>query len=557
MSAFILEIARAIALLALMAAFAYGFAIRVSRKSVAAAVVASAAYGATEAPQILSHYRFESSGLIVAAAIAAVVAVGALAWAFYRWPVAIAPTLALLAAIRIPIPVSRAGVGGAAAEYLFLLIPLYAATVAALVAEVVRPDTEVAPLWRRDPVRLPICWLVMWAAFSTLWTAGPVQGPVRLYAFWLLLPAAYHAIWRGLRLHEPAPGALASGPAAASVPRSWRTTIETIVVAGIVFALVGIWQHAGHWLLFKNTNVESSQWQQVIFRVNAIFWDPNIFARYLILTGLLAGAAWFVVKGPWRWLVLGVAPMLAAFYFTYSRSGWLVAVIAIALVVWLRLGWTRALAVLLVLLLVLGAAMLVIRAPKFRKTTIELFQSTLGIVKNGHIELQTPINKLTGGRYGLIEGGIKMSQARPLHGWGLGSFPTVYPRYRPPNAPPALRESHNSIVTVAAELGAIGLALLAWVIFAVVRMLAQSLSRSAGARHTVAAAVTGGLLAIFIHSLLYAALVEDPFTWVLLALLPLAMSAAAAYAAGAAVPSRAPVPAGAPGAAKLEHQADA
>lgn len=542
---------QAIALVALMGAFAYGFTVRVSKAAVAAATVATLGYAASVAPEILLRYRFTPT-VVLAAAMAGVLGLAFMVWVFGRWPVAIAPALAVLAAIRAPIPVMRSGIDGAADEYVFLLVPLYAATVAALVVEAWRDGSaEQPPLWRRDPLRLPVVSVAVWAGLSTLYSPGEVHAAVRLYSFWLLLPAAYHVVWRALRCGTPRPGSGVLG--------RWWLTVRAMVITATALGTLGVVQHFAKWSIFRNTNVESSEWQQVIYRVNGIFWDPNVFARYLIVCGLLAGALWLAAgacrrvgaggapttagAAPagsaaaagdclglplWsRWLVLGLLPMAMALYFTYSRSGWLVAVLAVALAAWSRLGWKRALAVLVVLTLVLTASLLLVRSPRYRKTTMQLFEATLGIVKNGRLELATPVNKLTGGRYGLVEGGLAMFAARPVAGWGLGSFPTVYPEYRPPDAPSALRESHNSAVTVAAEMGAIGLALLAWTIVIVVRLVWQSFIESEGARHVFATAVAGGLFAILAHSFLYAALIEDPFTWVLAALIPVGVTAAA------------------------------
>jgi O-antigen ligase len=160
---------------------------------------------------------------------------------------------------------------------------------------------------------------------------------------------------------------------------------------------------------------------------------------------------------------------------------------------------------------------------------VQLLQATLGVAQNGRFELKTPVNKLTGGRYGLMAGGIAMYEARPVAGWGLGSFPSVYPDYRPSDATPALRESHNSLITVAAELGTVGLVLLGWVLVTAGRQATRAVATTRRARdeggdgtHALAVTAAAGLVALLVHSMLYAALVEDPFTWVFLALIPLA-----------------------------------
>lgn len=519
MTAALMGVVRAATLVALVASFAYGFALRMRWRSVIAGTLASLAFGATYLPAVLAQYEFTHAGVLVAIAVGGLAALALAAWSFRRWPMAVAPALALATAVRVPIPVNRGVDTGAAPEYLFLLVPLYLFTVAALVAEAMDPDPlDGPPLWRRDPLRLPVTVLVAWAALSTLWTAGQVQGAIRLACFWLLLPTAYHALWRAMRGTE-----------------RWLPPVTALVGLGGVLGLVGIDQHFRRWLIFQNTNLEATEWQQVIFRVNAIFWDPNMFARFLILAGLLAGTLWFAAESRRvRWLALGFVPMLAAFYFTYSRSGWLVAVLIAAMVVWLRVGWKKAVAALVALSIVVASMFLIIRAPTFRRTTVQVLEATLGIAQDGRFELKAPVNRLTGGRYGLMAGGLAMYGARPAAGWGLGSFPSVYPDYRPSDATPALRESHNSVITVAAELGTVGLVLLSWTLFTAGRQASRAIAAARRARreggdgtHALAVAAAAGLVALLLHSMLYAALVEDPFTWVFLALIPLAGEGAA------------------------------
>jgi O-antigen ligase len=53
---------------------------------------------------------------------------------------------------------------------------------------------------------------------------------------------------------------------------------------------------------------------------------------------------------------------------------------------------------------------------------------------------------------------IPMIKARPLTGWGLGTFATVYPRYRTFYAEVFFNAAHNDYVQVLAETGVLGFA---------------------------------------------------------------------------------------------------
>ena len=74
-------------------------------------------------------------------------------------------------------------------------------------------------------------------------------------------------------------------------------------------------------------------------------------------------------------------------------------------------------------------------------------------------------------------------------------------------------------VTVAAEEGIVGLALLAWLVAAALLGDAAGLGNGFTSRVALATGIV--LLAIAVHSLFYASFFEDPMTWALLGLVGL------------------------------------
>ena len=74
-------------------------------------------------------------------------------------------------------------------------------------------------------------------------------------------------------------------------------------------------------------------------------------------------------------------------------------------------------------------------------------------------------------------------------------------------------------VTVAAELGLVGLGLLCWLLVAALLATLHGLGRGFTSRVALATGVI--LVAIAVHSLFYAAFFEDPMTWALLGLVGL------------------------------------
>jgi putative inorganic carbon (hco3(-)) transporter len=133
--------------------------------------------------------------------------------------------------------------------------------------------------------------------------------------------------------------------------------------------------------------------------------------------------------------------------------------------------------------------------------------------------LNQGLNGASSGRGGLVSGGLSLFGDRPVWGYGSGSFVTEYRRHRPLTAT-SVSASHTIPITVAAEQGLIGeLSYLAFVICAIVCVVRRT--RGDPARSALAAA----FIALVFHTLLYADFLEDPTTWVLLAV-GLALAAA-------------------------------
>jgi O-antigen ligase len=119
-----------------------------------------------------------------------------------------------------------------------------------------------------------------------------------------------------------------------------------------------------------------------------------------------------------------------------------------------------------------------------------------------------------------VKTGVRMFERHPVAGIGLGGFPLAYAHYRTTTrAVLSLRDSHTTVVTVAAEQGLLGLAAFAALL---VTFFATTLrKRRFGADRRLylwQAALVACVLAIFVHSLSYNAFFEDPYMWVFMAL---------------------------------------
>ncbi len=64
---------------------------------------------------------------------------------------------------------------------------------------------------------------------------------------------------------------------------------------------------------------------------------------------------------------------------------------------------------------------------------------------------------------------LKMFLQRPIWGWGLGTFPIVYPRYRSFYTNLFINEAHNDYAQLLTEMGLLGFTLALWFLTGVYR----------------------------------------------------------------------------------------
>jgi O-antigen ligase len=138
-------------------------------------------------------------------------------------------------------------------------------------------------------------------------------------------------------------------------------------------------------------------------------------------------------------------------------------------------------------------------------------------------ESKAGLDAATSGRAGLVSNGLRIAGDHPVAGVGTGSFKRAFAeRAGLPGREPKKAASHSTPVTVAAETGIPGLALLAWLGVAALLLAYRGRGRSDAGRLAVVAGLTLGAIAV--HSLFYNALFEDPMAWALLGLVALAVA---------------------------------
>jgi O-antigen ligase len=433
----------------------------------------------------LPYLAPSGSRVVLAAGVVVAVAVCALlAFLFRRLPWAL-PFLTL-AAVPARFPVT---VGDESAN---LLVPLYAVVAGAAVA-------LGWSLWRDEPrgrelgvLSWPLALLVLWLGLSALWTDAPREAAIELFFFVLPFPLLALALarlpWNELAL-------------------TWLSRV--LLAMALVFAAVGIWQWTTR-EVFWNPNVIADNVYAPFYRVNSVFWDPSIYGRFLVVT-ILVGLV-FLLFGVWRRfdlpLFLTIGALWVGLLFSFSQSSFAALAAGVVLAAALAWKWRAAVAVAVVaaLMIPIGVA-----APQLEDVRESLLPSSTD-----------DLNRATRGRFRLETTGLRIAADHPVAGVGIGGFERAYRGRVEEVRRRAEPVSHNTLVTVAAETGVVGLGLFAWLLGAAF-VVAFRRTRTGPPAVRIAGLVTGlGLFAIFVHSLFYSAFLEDPLVWCFLALAALA-----------------------------------
>ncbi|MDO9410299.1 O-antigen ligase, partial [Patulibacter sp.] len=418
----------------------------------------------------------DSPPVLAAAVVGGLALLGAGAWAFRRWPAAVPLAVAFVLPFRVPLDLGDG-------QPVNLLLPLYLVTGAAALAwawERATADPDEPETDRRPgaaDVAL-VLFVVLYAAQS--WWSDDQSKAVEQIAFFYVPFALLFIVLR-------------------TVPWTTRLAAKAfgiVVVVALALAGVGFYEAATHHVLLNPRVIASNQIDDV-FRVNSLFFDPNIYGRFLALVMLGITAAMLWTSRSRTVAVAGIllAVLLGALVTTYSQTSFLALLAGLAVLGGLRFGPWKAFGALVVVVLV--GVVFVVAAPGALNIK--------GFDEGG-------ADDATSGRVTLTGGGIGLWADHPIAGVGSGGFATAYRERERSGARKAVDASHTIPITIAAEQGVIGLGAYLLLIVLLVRRLVREAEEG-----PVRAAIAAMTIALIVHTMGYAAFLEDPVLWVLLA----------------------------------------
>jgi len=459
----------------------------------------------------IADLRDHPSRLLALGVLAIAVSAG-LAFAFRRWPILL--PLAIVAALPFRVPLEA---GGDTAN---LLVPLYLVISGAVLTALLPGGGAVGGPTPEDALatgRGGGSPAVTGPAGPTAWLPRLLAAIVVLYAIQALYSEDFS---KGLQnvCFFFVPFSLVYG-LLRDVTWDRRLLALVLWVVGIeavCFVLIGTVEWATRGLFWNDQVIRSNEFH-TYFRVNSVFWDPNIYGRYLSLVAVVAMSAllWARERRTLALLTALVAVLWFGLVPTFSQSSF--AALLAGLVILAALRWSVKWTAIAAVAGVVATMLIVTLAGSFSFDRINID---------------------TSGRANLVSGGIHLFAQRPVYGYGSGSFPKAYRQHVETRKAP-VSISHTEPITIAAEQGLVGLVLYAalvvtalWVMAARAGGVGEGGSRTdrgppadppspatgpARYQPIARAAVLATFVALLVHTMAYAGFFEDPITWVLLA----------------------------------------
>ncbi|MBA4180099.1 MAG: hypothetical protein C0506_05865 [Anaerolinea sp.] len=381
--------------------------------------------------------------------------------------------------------------GGFTGAIRALLNPGKAAILATLVVATVRVRHNPARLFPDSAVIIPIVALLAVVVLGVAWSDFPTAPENSI----LIMPMYVAFVFVAPSLIEDR--------------RDVERIVGAFLLVAAMLALIAIAQRLFGVFNWRTILIQSDAYS---YRSNATFADPNNLARFLAISMSL-GVGLILTTGPRRQTVYLAVPLLAlgavGIVATASRSGWLMLILSTFLVVMVSPieRYTKAklvavaggsLAALLTLLLLQGG------------TDAERVRSLASGVQ------------VIGQREFLIRAGWEMFKDNPFVGVGSGNYQhsliVSYLYIVPDWARTTL--SHTSLISLLAELGIVGVLAFSMVVVRVGLVTVRAyFATSLAYNRLIVGWIGASLIGILLHSQSEGRLLDEPYLWVLLAIL--------------------------------------
>jgi len=335
----------------------------------------------------------------------------------------------------------------------------------------------------RSPLFIVLGSYIIWGAFSVIWSIDRLQtlvGVARLALLWFLGAAVYSLVKRR---------------------EGHQSVLVSFAVVSSSLAGIGVYELlSDHYIWYGEI------WQQ-FGRINATFVDPNIYARFLLIGCLATAILMLNTTKERRWIgALALVFQIMAMFGTGSRTAWLALIIV-------AIGFAVAVRRRAVVLAVLGglaiAGVSILLNNGLRSRVLELTQNFWAASTE---------------RKYLITSGFKMFRQHPLVGIGLGGFQHAMLTTYAAEVQNNVSLSHTALITTAAELGIIGLGILAIFfvylygrlprVYFALRFSNQPLIDTKRYYWDIFAVLA--ITAIFISAQGEGRFLEDPYLWILM-----------------------------------------
>ncbi len=419
--------------------------------------------------------------LVVAVAVASAATVVAVAAAFVKWPRAVAPAAIVALPFRVPL-----GFGGQSVK---LLLPLYLVIAGAVLAElwIAFRDTEHGQDRSRRQLDVVLALVVALYGIQTLYSSDPAVAVRNLAFFYAPFALLYGLLSR----------------------ITWdrqlvNVCLRAAVALALIFVAAGFVEYARGRYLITPGGIQPNDFDPY-FRIQSLFFDPNIFGRFLAVVMALVATALLRVRDNLR--VTAYAAILAVLWaglvLTLSQSSFLALLAGLAVIAALHWGVKP--------VVIVGASLAVIGV-----AASLAFPAALEVDLGSKRAIETT----TSGRFDLVTGAAELYWQRPVLGYGSGAFAEEFAKRGLAGDDGAgdttTTKSHTAPLTVAAEQGIVGLAAFVALLWIALATVFAGATRRFRPGHGARIAVAAGFTVVFVHSLTYAALLEDPLTWVLL-----------------------------------------